>query len=187
MGAPGTQERNTIMKACVNKAILMAIAGIISGVTTYHITVRRETLPCDYSGMYEWQWAGENWYGRVELSDHKTISRARVGLIKKEYLSTGKSRFVMGEEIMKLVDGTYSVKPNGNVMIDMRVRKKVAGSVADDVEQTIQGTLEMRSCLAGRVRYQDPITGQHHEGDMILVDYLSHLGDEVATWCAETE
>lgn len=141
--------------------------------------------PPELSGTYEWQWAGENWYGRVTFSKRNTISQGRVGLITKIYAPDGRARFEMGDEVMRVVEGTYRQKQDGEVEIDMLVKKRVKGE-HPELEQRIVGTLEERRCLAGQVQYQDHLTGKRYLGDMILVDYCSHLGEDVPTWCAAT-
>jgi len=172
------------MKEWFSNAILMiigaAIGGTIAGVATYYFTIQQHLDP---SGTYEWQWSQESWYGRITLSDlnRRIISNGRIGHLTKD-----NSNFIIDEEIMKLKNGNYSVKSNGDVVINMEVRKKVSGSISH-VTQKIKGTLKRTNCLAGRITYEDPITNLSYEGDMILVEYLSHLGDKVTKWCLTNE
>ncbi len=140
----------------------------------------------DFTGTYEWQWAGENWYGKIDLSARGIISRAKVGLLTKTYASDGSASFRMGNKVMQLVSGSYSPKGQSRVKIEMLVRKKVTGQHSE-LQQTVVGTLEARRCLAGQVEYKDPLTGRSHIGDMILVDYCSHLEDDILAWCADSK
>lgn len=141
-------------------------------------------VPTDLSGTYGWQWAGENWFGKITLSEHNTITQGRVGYMRKSYAQDGSAQFEMEHEIMHLVSGTYTLRGDSSVNIDMLVKKKVKGD-HPELEQRIVGTLEERRCLAGQVEYQDHLTGKRYPGDMILVKYCSHVGDGILTWCRE--
>jgi hypothetical protein len=140
----------------------------------------------DLAGRYEWQWAGENWFGKITLSNHNTISRAKVGVLKKVYMADGSAKFDIQDDVMKLVEGTYQYDGDSKVEIDMLVKKHIPGESAD-LEQRIVGTLEKRRCFAGQVEYQDHLTGKRYLGDIILVDYCSHLGDDVLAWSQGTK
>ncbi|MCK4793621.1 MAG: hypothetical protein KAV87_58370 [Desulfobacteraceae bacterium] len=183
----------TLRKKRISASIVQVIVAIVSLATVTFfagLQIGMRTIPpppvvsSEASGTYEWQWAGENWYGRITLSDRNTITQGRVGRIRKRYALDGSARFEMEDEVMRLVNGIYTPKQDRKVEINMLVSKKVTGE-HPELEQTIVGTLEQRHCLAGQVQYQDHLTGKRYFGDMILVDYSSHLGEDVKTWCAE--
>ena len=117
------------------------------------------------------------------MSEKNTISQARVGVLNKLYAPDGSATFEISNGVIELVEGSYEQKGHARVKIDMLVKKRVTGE-HPELHETIRGTLEERRCLAGQVEYRDHLTGKHYVGDMILVDYCSHLGDDVAIWCA---
>jgi len=117
---------------------------------------------------YEWQWAGENWYGRATLAninDKKVITQARVGLIRK----TLDDRIVMEGKVLELTQGTFNITSKG-IELDLTVNKKNRRT-GDILHERIKGALQQRLCFAGRVIYSSEIGT--FLGDMILVDYKS--------------
>ena len=166
---------------CVLGGLGLVVAGFFAGLQFQGSN--KPVPPTDFSGIYEWQWAGENWYGKVKLSEKNTISQARVGILNKLNAPDGSTTFEISNDVIELVEGSYKQKGRSRVKIDMLVKKRVTGEYPE-LQQTIQGILEERRCLAGQVEYNDHLTGDNYVGDMILVDYCSHLGDDVATWCA---
>ncbi len=128
---------------------------------------------------YEWQWAGENWYGRITFenrNDQNIITQVRVGLIEK----TLEDRVLMGGMVLQLVPnttGTFEIV-NGGIELEIIVQKKNrrTGQIDND---TIKGFLTEVPCYAGRVTYSGDGV---YEGDMILVGYESQLGFNVNDW-----
>ncbi len=142
--------------------------------------------PPPVEGSYEWQWAGENWFGRITLSEHNSITQARVGVLKKVYAPDGSASFEVQDEVMQLVEGTYEQKGDSKVAINMLVRKKVKGD-HPNLQQTVAGVLDRCHCFVGKVEYHDHLTGNKHFGDMILVNHSSSLGEEIEAWYADTK
>jgi hypothetical protein len=184
---PGAKNRpNSIATylGCILGGLGLVVAGFFAGLQFQWYN--GAPPPADVAGTYEWQWAGENWFGRITLSDHNRISQAKVGVLKKAYAPNGSARFEIQDEVMQLVDGTYEPKGESKVAIEMLVKKKVRGE-HPELQQTIVGILEKRHCLVGQVKYQDYLTGKSYFGDMILVNYSSPLGEEIEAWYTETK
>lgn len=138
------------------------------------------TQSADIYGTYEWQWAGENWYGRIsfdEVDNRKAITQARVGVIDKAATT---DLIWMNGRVLELVSGTYEIT-QGNVEIDLIVNK-YDKRLQKVVQQTITGLLQPTRCYAGQVTYENNDTGDKYGGDMILVDYKSHLSNIVDDW-----
>jgi hypothetical protein len=122
-------------------------------------------------GTYEWQWAGENWYGRIDLgkiNDENIITQARVGLIEK----TREGWIWMDGKVLELAEGvenTFEITDSGiviNLMVDKKNRQ-----TGEIVREALKGTLQQVQCFAGRITYSGEL-GTYY-GDMILVDYRS--------------
>ena len=86
----------------------------------------------------------------------------------------------MGPQIMEIVEGTHRPSSDGTVSLDMSV---IMNYPKGSVERGITGTLEKRLCLVGVIHYWDRIAQTGYDGDMILVDYESHLGPNIQTRC----
>jgi hypothetical protein len=130
---------------------------------------------------FEWQWAGENWYGRVTLQkqgESYLIPQAKVGLLEKNI----EDRFLMNGQVLNLVDnapGTFEITDNG-IRIEIPVIKKDRRT-NEPTFITLKGALKQTLCYAGRLGYLDG--GGLYQGDMVLVDldygpiYASQLDD----------
>jgi hypothetical protein len=131
---------------------------------------------------YEWQWAGENWYGRVTLENlngKNVVTQAKVGLLEK----TIDDRILPRGIVLNAVSGTFEVKDKG-IDIDLTVDKKNRRTGMIDRE-IIKGTLNQTQCFAGHVEYSGSsgIWG----GDMILVGYHSDVGFQVDDWITNSK
>lgn len=130
-------------------------------------------------GTYEWQWAGESWYGRVTLAKqdgNDVIQRARVGVIEKIVTLGRPDVTQMSGRLLELVRGTFSRKSNNAIEIHLTV-DKVNRRTNQPERETIDGTLLPIPCYAGKVVYAGAF-----EGDMILVRYVSTVGSVVDDW-----
>ncbi|MBI5953792.1 MAG: hypothetical protein HY865_19220 [Chloroflexi bacterium] len=133
------------------------------------------------SAQFEWQWAGENLYGRFTLSDlngKKIVSRAKMGLIQKTLQDT----IVMNGLVFDLAPdttGSFVINNDGSITLDLTVEKKSRRTESINLE-TINGTLQQTLCYAGRVSYSG--SEGSFMGDMILVNYISSLGIQVDDW-----
>jgi len=134
---------------------------------------------------YEWQWAGENWYGRILLSrdDHTdSIKMARIFRIEKKYKNSTNFSFelspspIINKEMGE--SGTLKVKKNGDLFIEFLAKKQV-NDEADYVSHKVVANLKQVTCFAGKVKFTDHKTNRPSEGDMILVDYNSLPGDDI--------
>lgn len=135
----------------------------------------------DLHRTYEWQWAGENWYGRVTLAkvgEANVVTAARVGVLQKSY-SDGQSIFKIGPAVVELQRGSFEVLGNGDVKIDLQVVKSVNYQTGR-ARQRIAGPLRPTLCLAGKVHYET--SRESDVGDMILVGYQSTTSDTVDKW-----
>jgi hypothetical protein len=130
--------------------------------------------------QFEWQWAGENWYGRMTLEKQGTnnvISQATVGLMEK----TPEDRILMDGQVLDLAPGTigtFEITDDG-IKIKLTVEKKSRHIGIISLE-TITGTLQPTLCYAGRVSYSG--SEGPFKGEMILVQYISQLGIQVDDW-----
>ena len=58
-----------------------------------HCSLCESTAEAEPVGVFEWQWAGENWYGKVVLEQEdgaNTVAMARVGRLQKKVSGDGK-------------------------------------------------------------------------------------------------
>ncbi|MBU4272685.1 MAG: hypothetical protein KKA28_12560, partial [Planctomycetes bacterium] len=126
--------------------------------------------------------------------------RWTASFLKKDLTKTGRSRdnrsrnrlplFNCQRDILlSVIEGRIAQQQGNKVKVDMSIRKNIVIPQLEqkqeitELDQRITGLLERRSCLAGLVQYHDPISGKVYSGDMILVDYASHLGGEqVEEW-----
>jgi hypothetical protein len=129
---------------------------------------------------YEWQWAGENWCGRLtcnERNGQNVITEAKVGLIEKDCAT---DQIWMDGKVLEMVDeSTFDITDSG-IEINLTV-KKINKRTGEPVRETIKGPLQQTLCYAGKVIYSS--TAGDFEGDMILVGELSSsLGPKVEDW-----
>lgn len=133
---------------------------------------------------YEWQWEGENWYGRISLANQngkKVVTSMRVGELHKKYTDGGETfSFEIGPRILELIEGSFRLDAD-HLTLDLIVDKKVIHSNVP-ARQEITGSLEPRLCFAGKVRYEDFAAKTSYFGDMILVDYISRLDERIENW-----
>ena len=136
-------------------------------------------------GSFEWQWAAENWYGKISLEQingKNVITQAKAGLLQKtRRRSDAESRIIMHGMILQLAphsQGSFEVVENG-INIDLTVQKKhrETGEIAFE---NIKGFLREVPCYAGQVNF----SSNHgvYDGDLILVGYQSQLGAQVNDW-----
>lgn len=125
-----------------------------------------------WKGEYQWQWAGENWLGYVEIDDHEgeTVAKIQVNKVfkKKETLIKGPHVLTSSEK------GSVSHNRRG-----LKLTLPVTRSILDENNQVIRqerGILEAGlvpvKAYAGIVKYkfgQDTFVCP--TGDMILVKY----------------
>lgn len=122
-------------------------------------------------GDYEWQWAGEKWYGRVILTDDLMVKDACVHKIGKPYRTAKEYRFqVAADPEMKLGLGAFTPLGDGRIHITMNVDKQTHGKEGF-VPHRISGDLKSRRAFAGTVIYRNLETQDEYSGDMVLVEY----------------
>lgn len=137
------------------------------------------------NGTFEWQWAAENWYGRIDLekiNNKNVVTQAKVGLLQKTLeRDDAEARILMGGMILRQVPnsrGTFDFSKTG-VNLDLMVQKKNRRSGLIVLEN-IKGFLNEVPCYAGRVNFSSDEGA--YMGDMILVGYQSQLGSQVDDW-----
>jgi hypothetical protein len=135
-------------------------------------------LPEEIYRTYEWQWAGENWYGRItldKLRGRNVITEAKVGLITKDI---DLDQICMVGKILDLYEereSTFEVTDRG-ITMDMLV-KKMNRRTNELVTESITGSLHQTLCFVGTVEYSG------FKGDMILVgDPSSNLDLTIENW-----
>ena len=138
-----------------------------------------------HHGDFEWQWAAENWYGRLtfdEINGQNIITQAKVGLIQKTRGQKDiESRIIMDGMILQLAphsQGIFEVVENG-INVEFSVQKKHRENGEIDFE-IIKGFLSETPCYAGRVNFSSKYGT--YDGDLILVGYQSQLGSQVNDW-----
>ena len=138
----------------------------------------------DVYRTYEWQWAGENWYGRLRLSPDRaqgSANLARVFALHKVYKSPRNYAFKFAQSpILNLINGNFDVLGSGALRLSLTINKTNHDSTAY-VRHQILGDLSPIMCFAGKVRYVNLDTQEQPEGDMVLVNYES----APATWKRE--
>lgn len=137
------------------------------------------------SNTFEWQWAAENWYGKVTLekiNDENIITQAKVGLIMKTLGNANlEPRILMDGMVLRLAPNsksTFEFVEDG-LDLDLSVQKKHRGTGVINLEH-IKGRLNEVPCFAGRVTFSSNVGT--YEGDIILVGYESQLGAHVKDW-----
>jgi hypothetical protein len=133
---------------------------------------------------YEWQWAGENWYGRLHLSPdgaQGAVNMLRVFALHKVYKGPRDYEFAFAQSpVINLISGKFEVLGSGALRLSVAVNKTNHDSTAY-VPHQITGDLSPTMCFAGKVRYVNMETKEQPEGDMVLVSYES----APATWKRE--
>jgi hypothetical protein len=187
VGGIDTQWLTVDFSSAIQRAALVAL-GILSILLGWFTELRPgESSPkrLPENSTFEWQWAAENWYGRIlvnEINKKNVITQAKAGLIQKTMKRDGaESRILMDGLILQLVpnsQGTFEVTKTG-ANIDLLVQKKGRGSERIVLEN-IKGHLSAVPCYAGRVSFSSE--EGTYTGDMILVGYQSQLGSQVDDW-----
>lgn len=139
-------------------------------------------LARDGKAQFEWQWAGENWYGRIMMEEQggkDVITQAQVGLLEKSLID---STFINGQ-VLNMVPGTgsISIAENGVVHLEFTAKKKDRRLGTEQIV-FVTGDLQPAVCYAGKTNYKYTDTGTQYPGDMILVNYITPLGDLVNYW-----
>jgi len=142
----------------------------------------QEVLARDGRTDFEWQWAGENWYGRVVMEqqgDQNVITQAHLGLLEKKFSDDTS----MAGQVFKLVpnSGTINITDDGIVHLQFSAQKKDrrSGMIHTVV---ITGDLQQALCYAGTVNNRYADTNEQYPGDMILVNYITQFDDPVENW-----
>jgi hypothetical protein len=140
-------------------------------------------------GRFEWQWAGQNWIGYITFKENRegqVEAKIDVHKIFKRQRD-GEQTFVTGPLVFRSIEGE-----RGNVVLhndyvelkNLTVTKNHFGWIQTTPNTEIEGiTVDSTSieilnsdlypitAFAGRVRYNNPVTGKVCEGDMVLVRY----------------
>ncbi len=85
---------------------------------------------------------------------------------------------------MELIVGSFSLQNDNEIKINMMVNK-LNRRTNEAIPETIEGSLQQVSCLAGKITYTNDKGS--YAGDMILVDYESSLGIVVDDWFNEDD
>ena len=169
----------------VRLAFLLGVAFLVGGLTGYAIRGYRAVEKQSLYRTYEWQWAGENWYGRISLANQNgknVVTSMRVGELQKRYADGGDTfSFQIGPQpILELVEGGFGLDAD-RLTLDLTVRKKVIHSDVP-ARQRITGSLGRKLCFVGKVKYSDFAAQKDYVGDMILVDYISRFDERIENW-----
>jgi hypothetical protein len=142
----------------------------------------QEILAQDGKVPFEWQWAGENWYGRVVMekqAEQDVITQAQIGLLEKNLIDD----MIMHGQVLNLVPGTGSLSftEDGVIHLEFVVRKKDR-RLGTESTAFVTGDLQQSLCYAGQVNYKETDTGNQYPGNIILVNYITPLGDSIDYW-----
>jgi hypothetical protein len=142
----------------------------------------QEILARDGRTQFEWQWAGENWYGRVVMEqqgDRDMITEAHLGLLEKKFSDDTS----IAGQVFKLVpnSGNINITDDGVIHLQFSAQKKDrrSGMIRTVV---ITGDLQQALCYAGTVNNRYADTNEQYPGDMILVNYITQFDDPVENW-----
>ena len=137
--------------------------------------------------QFEWQWAGENWYGRVVMENQAgkdVITQAQVGLLEKNFVDD----LSMHGQVLNLVrdTGSVTITEDGTIHLEFAINKKYrrTGTVSAAI---VTGDLQQALCYAGKVNYKHTDTGSQYPGDLILVNYITPLGNSIENWFSPNE
>jgi radical SAM protein with 4Fe4S-binding SPASM domain len=137
-------------------------------------------------GVFEWQWAGESWYGKVVLDGGtNTVTTARVGRLTKEYDGEGSFHFRMGEVVLDLVEGSFEVLDRTRIRMKLKVRR--LGRSGDMNDEHVEGVLYKTQCFAGEVEYLDSKRDTCRYGGMVLVKHESIIDESVRNWFLDSK
>ena len=115
---------------------------------------------------YEWQWAGENWYGRLTLANQNgknVVSSLRIGELRKKYSGAG-GMFHIGPRLVELVEGSFELQADHRLKLDLTVDKTVIGHHPCSPDD--HGLSRSQAMFRGqggrlRLRGQDALFGRH--------------------------
>lgn len=161
--------------------VVAAVIGFAGGLVSQRSREPVVPAPAALPTEYEWQWAGERWYGRILLAgqgEDLAVSMARVFELQKLYSDPKTSKMVFADTpLLEALQGSFKRTSTGSVNIDLLVNKATHGHQGY-VAHKIAGQLAPVTCLAGKVHYMNTVTSQRSKGDMILVNYES-IPDEL--------
>lgn len=153
-------------------------------------TMRDMLLGKQGEGNFEWQWAGQNWYGRVRFREGANSNIEADLDVRKIFKRSEGSEFriKMGPSVLKNGPENRASIVLHRDHIELKstvVRKNTFRSVTLSKDFAIEGIdienstletlyaprLEPIPAFGGKVRFRNPTTGQESEGDMVLVKY----------------
>ncbi|MBV6399874.1 MAG: hypothetical protein CNIPEHKO_00151 [Anaerolineales bacterium] len=139
-------------------------------------------LARDGNAEFEWQWAGENWYGRVAIQQQgntNAIIQAQVGLLEKKL---DDSISIDGQVFNLLPNtGNFNITDDGVIHLQFSAKKKDRrfGTVHTVI---ITADLQQALCYVGKVNDRNTDTNEQYRGDMILVSPITTLDTSVEAW-----
>lgn len=142
---------------------------------------------------FEWQWAGQNWIGKVDLNEIADDRFDVIVNVKKLFLG-GHDKSVSlkyGPVVLKNINGSHgviNVKEDKLILKDLFVERKVFDmcpvngglemesiNPIETLQNKIEGELKMYPSFAGKIKYINTNDNSSHEGDIIIVPYTSHI------------
>ena len=134
--------------------------------------------------MREWQWAGENWIGKVAFLKKETDSlNAQVYVNKMRKIIDQEGRVTLEPPIKVLwstSDGDVSELKGGGVSLRLPVKKNTFDpgapyKIVSTSNETLKAKLYPTKAFAGRVEYIDENGVSKGVGDMVLIKAKSIL------------
>jgi hypothetical protein len=118
-------------------------------------------------GIYEWQWAGDRWLGRITISSDQT-GQLRAMVSAKQHCQDKWVDFMEGQG--------PAFQQNGDLRVEISAHTKMHDyncQITHEGSTTITGDLQPVVAFAGTVIWRE--NGQESPGDMVLVKYTSSL------------
>ena len=118
-------------------------------------------------GIYEWQWAGDRWLGRITISSDQS-GQLRAMVSAKQHCQDKWVDFMEGQGPV--------FQQNGDLRVEISAHTKMHDyncQITHEGNPIITGDLQPVAAFAGTVIWRE--NGQESPGDMVLVKYTSSL------------
>lgn len=153
-------------------AIVFSILSLAGMIVLYFKHIRSKEL----KGTFEWQWAGENWIGKLEIQSKANGKVQFADLQMNSVVKTNNESSRSYERLLLFqssTPGTVVTTKNGlKIRLPVLAYNDVEGITNSNEIRTLEGELKLVKAYAGQIKYVYP-DGSNKSGDMILVDYKS--------------
>jgi hypothetical protein len=153
---------------------ILFVIGIVSWLFCFYLnlTITNQSKPKQENvfGEYEWQWAGENWIGKVFLAKNDAGNKINldVNILQKIWQDSLVQIRNCGRVMYSTKDGNL-VLNNGNIEFADLECKRMRPGIVENID--LSGTLYPITAFAGKIKYTDRDKNTFSEGDMVLVKH----------------